>query len=121
MRDADPSTNEREFLLAALKDGARIDGRKFYDFRTLRLTFGAEYGAVEVQLGNTRSAPLSSLSTSLNHEAKGKEDGSRYWQQDLTFYFLLRDLTKQSTRKGVMRGDQTLYRQAHRGFPYVQH
>lgn len=56
MRDADPSTNEREFLLTALKDGARIDGRKFYDFRTLRLTFGAEYGAVEVQLGNTRLA-----------------------------------------------------------------
>jgi exosome complex component RRP45 len=61
MKDADPSTNEREFLLAALKDGARIDGRKFYDFRTLRLTFGAEYGAVEVQLGNTRSALLSLL------------------------------------------------------------
>lgn len=88
MRDADPSTNEREFLLAALKDGARIDGRKFYDFRTLRLTFGAEYGAVEVQLGNTRSAPLSSLSTSLDHEIKGKEDGSCYWQRDLTIYFL---------------------------------
>jgi len=56
MKETEPSTNEREFVLAALKDGARIDGRKFYDFRTLRLSFGADYGAVEVQLGNTRSA-----------------------------------------------------------------
>ncbi|KAF9304024.1 hypothetical protein BGZ74_002541 [Mortierella antarctica] len=54
MKETEPSTNEREFVLAALKDGARIDGRKFYDFRTLRLSFGADYGAVEVQLGNTR-------------------------------------------------------------------
>ncbi|KAF9962088.1 hypothetical protein BGZ72_010694 [Mortierella alpina] len=54
MKEADPSTNEREFLLQALKEGARIDGRKFYDFRTLRLAFGSDYGAVEVQLGNTR-------------------------------------------------------------------
>lgn len=56
MKETEPSTNEREFVLAALKDGARIDGRKFYDFRTLRLSFGADYGAVEVQLGNTRLA-----------------------------------------------------------------
>ncbi|KAF9157653.1 hypothetical protein BGX21_001866 [Mortierella sp. AD011] len=54
MKELEPSTNEREFLLSALKEGARIDGRKFYDFRTLRLSFGSDYGAVEVQLGNTR-------------------------------------------------------------------
>ncbi|KAF9423482.1 Exosome complex component RRP45 [Podila epigama] len=54
MKETEPSTNEREFVLAALKEGTRIDGRKAYDFRTLRLSFGAEYGAVEVQLGNTR-------------------------------------------------------------------
>ncbi|KAI1315646.1 hypothetical protein EDD11_000539 [Mortierella claussenii] len=54
MKELEPSTNEREFLLSALREGARIDGRKFYDFRTLRLSFGDDYGAVEVQLGNTR-------------------------------------------------------------------
>ncbi|KAI7828016.1 ribosomal protein S5 domain 2-type protein [Gamsiella multidivaricata] len=54
MKELEPSTNEREFLLAALRQSARIDGRNFYDFRTLRLSFGADYGAVEVQLGNTR-------------------------------------------------------------------
>ncbi|KAF8980835.1 hypothetical protein BGZ46_003653 [Entomortierella lignicola] len=54
MKELEPSTNEREFVLSALKEGARIDGRKFYDFRTLRLSFGSDYGAVEVQLGNTR-------------------------------------------------------------------
>lgn len=59
MRETEPSTNEREFVLAALKEGARIDGRKFYDFRTLRLSFGSDYGAVEVQLGNTRSETAS--------------------------------------------------------------
>ena len=72
MKELEPSTNEREFLVAALKDGARIDGRNFYDFRTLRLSFGDDYGAVEVQLGNTRSEPFTtpfltscSLDTSL--------------------------------------------------------
>ncbi|KAF9580777.1 Exosome complex component RRP45 [Lunasporangiospora selenospora] len=54
MKDTEPSKNEREFLLEALREGARIDGRKFYDFRTLRISFGSDYGAVEVQLGNTR-------------------------------------------------------------------
>ncbi|KAG0231754.1 Exosome complex component RRP45 [Actinomortierella wolfii] len=54
MKETEPSNNECEFLLQALKDGLRIDGRKFYDFRTLRLSFGSDFGAVEVQLGNTR-------------------------------------------------------------------
>lgn len=64
MKETEPSTNEREFLLAALKEGARIDGRSFYDFRSLRLSFGADYGNVEVQLGNTRCVLVPSVAKS---------------------------------------------------------
>jgi exosome complex component RRP45 len=48
------SSNEREFILAAIEKGLRIDGRRPYDFRTLKITFGEEAGTVFVQLGRTR-------------------------------------------------------------------
>ena len=32
----------------------RLDGRQTYDFRKIKLTFGTEFGHVEVQLGQTR-------------------------------------------------------------------
>lgn len=50
----DPSLNEGEFLLEALKQQIRIDGRGIYDVRSIEIKFGAEYGQVEVQLGRTR-------------------------------------------------------------------
>ena len=53
-RDSAPSQNERDFVLKALQEGVRLDGRAFEDFRELDLTFGDEYGAVNVQLGKTR-------------------------------------------------------------------
>ncbi|KAI8140310.1 ribosomal protein S5 domain 2-type protein [Fennellomyces sp. T-0311] len=54
VRDYDPSINESSFLLAALKEKRRVDGRGIYDVRSLQITFGADYGQVEVQLGRTR-------------------------------------------------------------------
>jgi exosome complex component RRP45 len=44
----------KNFVLQALKDGHRIDGRAPYDFRPISLTFGSNYGNVMVQLGSTR-------------------------------------------------------------------
>jgi hypothetical protein len=53
-READISVNERAFILQALQERIRLDGRAFDAFRPLELTFGDEYGIVDVQLGKTR-------------------------------------------------------------------
>ncbi|KAG0167897.1 Exosome complex component RRP45 [Apophysomyces sp. BC1034] len=56
VKETDPSNNENLFLLQALKEGRRVDGRGVYDIRSIQLKFGADYGYVEVQLGRTRVA-----------------------------------------------------------------
>ncbi|KAF2400814.1 exoribonuclease [Trichodelitschia bisporula] len=53
-REATLSTNEREFILEALRQDKRLDGRAFEQFRSLELSFGDEFGVVDVQLGRTR-------------------------------------------------------------------
>lgn len=54
VKDLDPSINESTFLLQALEEKRRIDGRGIYDVRSIDITFGADYGQVNVQLGRTR-------------------------------------------------------------------
>jgi len=54
MKETDPSNIEKAFVLKALREGLRVDGRGPYDFRALIITFGSEYGHAEVQLGRTR-------------------------------------------------------------------
>lgn len=53
-REAELSLNEREFILQALSENIRLDGRAFDAFRDLELTFGDEYGVADVRLGKTR-------------------------------------------------------------------
>ncbi|KAF2456322.1 ribosomal protein S5 domain 2-type protein [Lineolata rhizophorae] len=53
-REAELSLNEREFILKALHENVRLDGRAFDDFRKLDLTFGDEPGFTDVKLGKTR-------------------------------------------------------------------
>lgn len=48
------SVAEREFILEALLENIRLDGRDADAFRPLSVTFGEEYGHVKVQLGQTR-------------------------------------------------------------------
>lgn len=49
------STNELKFISTAIcEKQMRMDGRGVYDFRTLKINFGTEYGQVQVQLGTTR-------------------------------------------------------------------
>ncbi|KAI9726403.1 MAG: hypothetical protein M1834_009031 [Cirrosporium novae-zelandiae] len=52
-REAEPSANERSFVLAALRENVRIDGRQFDAFRDLELNFG-DNGVADVKLGKTR-------------------------------------------------------------------
>jgi exosome complex component RRP45 len=54
-REAESSLNERQFIVQALKENIRIDGRSFDEFRKLDLTFGDDYGVADVTLGRTRS------------------------------------------------------------------
>lgn len=53
-REAEPSTNARAFLLQALKENVRLDGRAFDAFRPIDLSFGDEYGVADVKMGKTR-------------------------------------------------------------------
>lgn len=62
-REAELSLNEREFILQALGENIRLDGRAFDAFRDLDLTFGDEYGVADVRLGKTRCAASCFAST----------------------------------------------------------
>lgn len=53
-RDAEPSLSERTFLTKALHEGLRLDNRKFEQFRPIELSFGDDYGVVDVKCGKTR-------------------------------------------------------------------
>jgi exosome complex component RRP45 len=53
-KELEPSINEKQFVLQALKEGVRLDGRDFDSFRHLELSFGHDFGLADVQLGNTR-------------------------------------------------------------------
>ena len=53
-KEAPLSIPERDFILNALREDVRLDGRKADQLRPLKVSFGEEYGHVKVQLGKTR-------------------------------------------------------------------
>lgn len=53
-RDLDISNNERTFIINALKEGLRLDGRPVDGFRPVDISFGADYGTVHLSLGSTK-------------------------------------------------------------------
>lgn len=53
-REAEPSINERQFVLEALQQGIRLDGRSLDAIRDLQIDFGDDDGVVDVRLGKTR-------------------------------------------------------------------
>ncbi|KAG8454091.1 hypothetical protein GDO86_000651 [Hymenochirus boettgeri] len=54
MRETPLSNCERTFLLQAIADRKRLDGRQTYDYRNIKITFGTDYGCCIVELGKTR-------------------------------------------------------------------
>lgn len=54
MRPSSPSITEREFLLEAINQSLRLDGRDLLQARAPTLTFGPELGWVECAMGKTR-------------------------------------------------------------------
>ena len=53
-REPEPSLNERAFILEALQEGVRLDGRALGAFRDIEISFGEDYGVADVTLGKTR-------------------------------------------------------------------
>eukprot|EP00088_Acartia_fossae_P006253 TRINITY_DN1288_c0_g1_i1.p1 TRINITY_DN1288_c0_g1~~TRINITY_DN1288_c0_g1_i1.p1 ORF type:complete len:408 (+),score=92.95 TRINITY_DN1288_c0_g1_i1:43-1266(+) len=54
MRETPISTCEKGFLLEALWEGKRIDGRSTLETRDLDIVYGLDWGSVQVTLGKTR-------------------------------------------------------------------
>lgn len=54
MKDTPLSNCERDFILKAIEEKKRLDGRQTYDFRRIKITFGTDYGCCFVDLGRTR-------------------------------------------------------------------
>ncbi|KKK21658.1 putative exosome complex endonuclease 2 [Aspergillus ochraceoroseus] len=52
-KEAPLSIAERDFILDALREDVRLDGRAADQLRPLNISFGEEYGHVKVQLGQT--------------------------------------------------------------------
>jgi exosome complex component RRP45 len=60
-KEASLSIVERDFILDALREDVRLDGRAADQLRPLSISFGEEYGHVKVQLGKTRSVYCSTI------------------------------------------------------------
>uniref|UniRef100_A0A3B3XYU8 Exosome complex component RRP45 n=1 Tax=Poecilia mexicana TaxID=48701 RepID=A0A3B3XYU8_9TELE len=54
MKDTPLSNCERDFILKAIEEKKRLDGRQTYDYRKIKITFGTDYGCCFVDLGQTR-------------------------------------------------------------------
>ncbi|KAH0615959.1 hypothetical protein JD844_026638 [Phrynosoma platyrhinos] len=54
MKETPLSNCEKRFLLQAVEERKRLDGRQCYDYRNIRISFGADYGCCIVELGKTR-------------------------------------------------------------------
>ncbi|XP_015681427.1 exosome complex component RRP45 isoform X3 [Protobothrops mucrosquamatus] len=54
MKETPLSNCEKRFLLRAIEERKRLDGRQCYDYRNLRISFGVDYGCCIVELGKTR-------------------------------------------------------------------
>jgi len=53
-REVEISNIERNFILEALEQEIRVDGRALDQYRSLDLEFGEEFGTVTLRLGKTR-------------------------------------------------------------------
>ncbi|XP_061396625.1 exosome complex component RRP45 [Musca vetustissima] len=54
MKETPLSTCEKNFIIQAIKQNQRLDGRKNDEFRSIKINYGAEWGSVLVALGETK-------------------------------------------------------------------
>ncbi|RAL15229.1 exosome non-catalytic core subunit RRP45 [Aspergillus homomorphus CBS 101889] len=67
-KEAPLSIAERDFILNALREDVRLDGRAADQLRPLKVSFGEEYGHVKVQLGRTSLVIRVSAEVTKPHE-----------------------------------------------------
>lgn len=77
-RIPEPSINEKQFLLKALQENIRVDGRNLNDYRKIDLKFGEEYGVADISLGKTRSISQFVNKTDTSKLTKSPESSSKY-------------------------------------------
>jgi len=73
MKDLPLSNLENAFILAALGESRRMDGRAPYDVRNLMLNFGRDYGCAQVTLGDTRVMAQVSCKMNVPKDARPAE------------------------------------------------
>ncbi|XP_013106521.1 exosome complex component RRP45 isoform X2 [Stomoxys calcitrans] len=54
MKEIPLSTCEKNFIIQAIKQNQRLDGRKNDEFRNIKIHYGADWGSVMVALGETK-------------------------------------------------------------------
>eukprot|EP01071_Lankesteria_metandrocarpae_P009419 Lankesteria_metandrocarpae@DN5192_c0_g1_i2.p1 len=73
-----------KFVSAALAEGVRPDGREFFEYRPVEISFGANYGQVEVAIGESRAVCTVEGEIETPHEGRPGE-GNLYFNVDFGF------------------------------------
>lgn len=73
MKEAIVSNCERAFLRKALSEGTRLDGRQFDEFRNISISFGTDWGCVQVSLGETKVLAQVSCEVALPKQTRPNE------------------------------------------------
>ncbi|XP_041964049.1 exosome complex component RRP45 isoform X1 [Alosa sapidissima] len=73
MKDTPLSNCERTFLLKAIEERKRVDGRETYDYRNIKITFGMDYGFCIVDLGKTKVMSQVSCELAVPKETRPSE------------------------------------------------
>ena len=73
MKDAPLSNLETAFVLSALAEGRRMDGRAPHDVRHLGISFGTDFGCAQTKLGETRVMTQVSCKMNVPKDARPAE------------------------------------------------
>jgi len=73
MKDVPLSNLETAFVLSALGEGRRMDGRAPYDVRHVDISFGSDFGCAQTRLGDTRVMAQVSCKMNVPKDARPAE------------------------------------------------
>ena len=68
MKELILSTVEKDFILKAIGERKRLDGRQAYDVRSMSIRFGVDSGCCFVNLGDTKVTFGNCSTRQLKHE-----------------------------------------------------
>eukprot|EP01024_Parvocaulis_polyphysoides_P025146 TRINITY_DN22942_c0_g1_i1.p1 TRINITY_DN22942_c0_g1~~TRINITY_DN22942_c0_g1_i1.p1 ORF type:complete len:133 (-),score=10.45 TRINITY_DN22942_c0_g1_i1:6-371(-) len=76
--DTQLSNSEREFILQALNEGLRLDGRSLNDYRPIKFQIGVDDCSATVLLGKTRVCAVISACIEAPHISRQNEGSLRF-------------------------------------------